>query len=689
MESLQIHRSVCAKDCYDTCALQVTVAAGQVVAVTGDPGHPTTAGFVCEKVRRSAELVRPAGRVLQPLLRTGPKGTAAFRPCSWTEAMDQIAARLQEICRTYGPEAVLPYSYAGTVGVINRGSMDRRFFHRLGASHLARTICSTAGGEGYRHTVGALVGTEPEAMADARLIINWGLNARATNIHAVPYMQAARRRGATVVNIDCVPQGMDGMADLTLTPRPGTDGALALGLMYVMIADGLYDADYVAQWTVGFDELAQRVLAFPPERVEAITGVPAGQIWQLADLYATTHPSFIRVGAGMQHQTNGGQTVRNITCLTGLAGAWQHAGGGMLYANTELFPINRAALERPDLLASPRRTLNMNRLGEALTAVQPPVQALLVYSSNPAVVAPDQGRVLTGLARPDLFTVVHDLVLTDTAMYADVVLPATSQFESLDLYVSYWHPYVQVADAIVAPPGEAVSNTEVFRRLAAAMGFTEPCFQDSDEDLVRQALDDPQFRAAGITLESLRAAGHLRMAPPEQTARPFATGFPTPSGKLEFYSATLAARGHDPLPWYTPPGEGPEATPDLYARYPLSFITLSSRFLINSTFANIPAIAGREKQPLLLIHPDDAVVRGIADGATVRVWNDRGQCRLRAAVTGGIRPGVVAARGQWWNQHFRGGANVNQTTAQHLTDLGAGSTFNTNLVQVAPDAADP
>lgn len=673
-------RVICPHDCPDTCGIIAHVRDGRLVAVSGDPDHPTTRGFLCAKAQHYVDKVYSPDRVLTPLKRVGAKGEGRFKAISWDEALETIFKRFQEIIASNGADSILPYSYYGTMGVLSADSMDRRFFNRLGAARLERTICSAAGRAGYDFTIGAALGTDPETTVEARFIIVWGGNTTTSNVHQMPFFLEAKRRGARLVVIDPRRTRTADLADEFLPVYPGTDGALALAMMNVIIHDRLYDQDYVAATTLGFEELAQRVKDYPPERVAAIVGLDAETIRRLAREYATTQPSFIRIGMGLQRHSNGGLAVRTIACLPSLVGSWRYRGGGALYSNSGAFPFDAQALERPDLVIGRPRTLNMNQLGQALLDNQRPIRALYVYNSNPLAIAPNQRKVLAGLRREDLFTVVHEMHMTDTTAYADVVLPATSQFEQTDLFRSYWHLYLQLNEPAIAPLGQARSNFVVFRQLAQRMGFAEPCFRDSEDDVLRQALgnDHPFFH--GITLERLRREGRVRVNLPPA---PFADGaFPTPSGKVEFRSQRMEKLGLDPLPFFVPSAESPTGSPELHARYPLTLITPAALHFLNSSFANIPALIQAEKRPTVEISPEDAAARGIAEGDLVRVWNDRGEFWGHAAVGDKVRPGVVCSTSVWWNRFSPGGVNCNQTTPDRLSDLGRGATFFTNLVQV-------
>jgi anaerobic selenocysteine-containing dehydrogenase len=680
--ALKIVRAACPHDCPDTCAMLVTVRDGRAIRIGGDPDHPVTQGFLCAKVSRYIERTYHQDRLRYPLRRVGPRGAGQWRRISWDEALDEIAGRFRSIIAEYGPQAILPYSYAGAWGMLMYASMDRRFFHKLGASLLDRTICATAGYEGYSYTVGAGVGTDPEQYANARLILLWGTNTLTSNPHLWPFIKRARANGARVIAIDPYRSRTAQQCDEHLALNVGTDAALALGMLHVIFAEGLEDRAYLRDYTVGEAELRARAAEYDPERVAAITGLRVEQIVELARSYATTQPAAIRINYGMQRHAGGGMAVRTVATLPAVVGAWRYPAGGILLSSSGSFPVNLDALSRPDLIPPGTRTINMNRLGEALTtAADPPVKALFVYNCNPAAVAPDQQRVLAGLMRDDLFVVVHEQFPTDTCDYADIVLPATTQLEHADIHKGYGHLYLLWNEPSIAPLGEALPNTEVFRRLAARMGLDDPCFQDSDEDMARQALasDHPALR--GITLERLREHGWLRLNLPEAYA-PFAQGgFPTPSGKCELYSARMAADGYDPLPTFTPPAESPQTAPELAARYPLALLTPPAHHFLNSSFVNV--LKRYEDRPHVEIHPADAAQRAIGEGDLVRVFNDRGEFRLPAALTDRVKPGLVVAPSIWWRKLTPDGQGVNTTTSQALSDMGGGATFYDNLVEVA------
>jgi anaerobic selenocysteine-containing dehydrogenase len=668
----------------------VTLEGDRAVALAGDGGHPFTNGFLCHKVSRYLERVYHPQRLTHPLRHSGPKGAGEFVRISWDEALDEIACRFREIAAgPDGPQAILPYSYCGTMGKIQSQSLDRRFFHRLGASKLDRTICATAGGEGYTYTIGARVGMAPEAFAESRFIINWGSNTVVTNSHLWVLMLQARQRGAKIVTIDPYRCRTAERSDWHILPRVGTDAALALGMMHVIFRDGLDDRDYLEGFTIGADKLRERVLRdYGVDRVSSITGLAPAEIERLAQEYARTRPAAIRINYGLQRHRGGGMAIRTIACLPALVGAWRDYAGGVLLSTSSMFPLNYQALERPDLSPPGTRTVNMTQLAEALHGELPgpPVRALYVYNSNPAAVAPDQRRVLAGLKRDDLFTVVHEQFATDTVDYADLVLPATTQLEHFDLHTAYGHHWVQVNRPCIAPQAEARCNTWVFRQLATRLGFEPAVFQVSDEELAREALwegtGSTPYALQGITLDRLVCEGPLRLnVPPRFT--PFAEGrFPTESGKCELHSNRMAAAGLDPLPAHIAPAESAESDSELAKRYPLQLISPPSPHFLNSTFANIESLRRAAREPELEIHTDDAAARQIAQRGRVRVFNDRGSFEAVAVVGNSVRPGVVVAPGIWWNKLTGDRANANATTSSRLTDMGGGATFFDNLVEV-------
>jgi len=718
----RIVHTVCSHDCPDSCAVLVTVnEEGRAVKVEGDPKQPVTRGFLCGKVAKYLDRVYAPDRVLYPLKRKSkaqkgprPRGREheAFERVSWDQALDAIAARLQETSDRYGPESILPYSYAGTIGVLGFGSMDRRFFHRLGGSQLDRTICSEAGGQAWNLVYGKKLGTPTEDFRLAKLILAWGANIHGNNIHLWPFVEEARRNGARLIVIDPYRTRTAAVADRHIAIRPGTDVALALGMMHVILNEGLEDRAYIDEMTHGFDALAERVREYTPERVAAWTGMTAGEIERLAREYATTRPAALRLNYGVQRSENGGAAVRAIAMLPALTGAWKMRGGGGQLSMSGGFAWDKKALERPDLaLASPlgrlARVVNMSELGQALTesgtkglgteglkaaADGPAVHALFVYNSNPGAIAPNHNAVRRGLERADLFTVVHEQFFTDTTDYADFVLPATTFLEHTDVQGAYGHYFVQLSQQAIAPRGEARSNVWLFGQLAQRMGFSEPCFRDTQEEMIRQALAigaDGRSTNAGmehITVEELEREGHVPLAihaaPEAEPFLPYTAGpLATPSGKIEFYSEALAAAGLDGLPGFVPPVESRWGA--MAKQYPLELLARKNDNYMNSTFANLPGhrkMEARTNQKLE-IHPQDAEARGVGEGDVVRVFNERGTIELTVMLNAHLPAGVVAARLDWAKRH-PGGANVNALTSERLTDIGGGATFYSTLVEV-------
>ncbi len=664
--------------------MEVSVENGRAVEVRGSSRHPPTGGTLCTKVARYLDRTYSSERVLHPMKRIGAKGEGKFERVSWDEALAAIAERYTAIARSAeGPQAIVPYSYAGTMGLVQSSSMDRRFFHRLGASLLDRTICASAGKAGWVATLGAAMGTDVMQFAHGKLILIWGSNSIASNLHFWTRAQEAKRNGAKLIAIDPYRSATADKCHQHIAPLPGTDAALALGMMHVLIAEKLIDRDYIDRYTLGFEALAARAEQYPPSRVAAICGITEAEIIGLARDYGHIKPAAIRLNYGLQRHAGGGNAVRAIACLPALTGAWRDAAGGALLSSSGNYPVDTAALERPDLIQGSPRTINMSAIGDALSdARDPPLRAIYVYNSNPVAIAPDSVKVAAGFAREDLFCVVHEIFRTDTADYADILLPATTQLEHLDVHSSYGHLYVQANNASIAPIGEAKPNTEVFRLLARRMGFHEPCFADSDEDLARQAFryDDP--RMAGADWETLKANGFARLALPQDYA-PFALGgFPTPSGRCEFHSAALAAQGHDPVPTFVPPRESAASNPELARRFPLAFISPPARNFLNSSFANLPAFLDEEKTPWLDLHPEDASARQLADGERVRIRNDRGSFTATLRVSDRARRGVAVAPSVWWKKLAPDGANANAVTSQALTDFGRAATFYDCLVEV-------
>jgi anaerobic selenocysteine-containing dehydrogenase len=739
----KVVHAACPHDCPDACGVLITVEDGRARKIQGDPAHPVTRGFLCAKVAKYLDRVYSPERVLYPMRRAGAKGASEqalgsrhgalgkeesagknaratpseFERITWDEALDEIAIRFKQIAREFGSEAILPYSYGGTLGALNGGSMDRRLFHRLGASQLERTICSAAGEAGLKSVTGAKLGTEPEQFAQSRYIIAWGANIHGNNVHLWPFIEEARRAGAKLVVIDPYKTRTAACADWYIPIHPGTDVALALGMMNVIISERLYDADYVDKYTLGFEQLREKVREYPPERVAHWTGIGAQDIFKLAREYATARPGVIRMNYGVQRSQNGGTATRAIAMLPCITGSWKEVGGGLQLSTSDSYGLDKQALTMPELmndaLGRPARVVNMVQLGKALNELDnPPVKALFVYNSNPAAVCPNHNEVIRGLMRPDLFTVVHEQFFTDTTDYADIVLPATTFFEHKDLQTGYGHYYLQMSNQAIEPLGECRSNVELFRGLAERMGFGDACFRESAEGMIDRALSSQNPWLRGIDRERLEREGHVRMnfaasgsglqtsegaRGPEDSALgtekfvgknarataswflPFAQGnFRTPSGKAELYSEQLKREGLDPVAEFVPPSESRYG--DGKGQFPLELLARKADNFLNSTFTNILAVQTMEKTGLLEISSEDARARGISDGDSVRVFNQRGEIQLTARVNGSLR-GIVCAKLNW-AKFTPGGRNINVLTSEKLTDMGNSATFYSVLVEV-------
>src|SRR5262244_1534502 len=674
--------SVCPHDCPSCCSLVVTVDDGRLTSVTGNPDHPFTRGVICGKVREYAERVHSPLRVLTPLRRVGRKGAGDFVPVSWDEAVGTIAERWRGIAATDGGEAILPFSYAGSMGQVQYYA-GHPLFHALGASRLDRTICVTTAYAGWRATVGAVTGNDSEQMVGADLVVLWGVNASYSTINVMTLVKQARARGAHVVAIDPYRTPTAENADEHLMVRPGTDAALALAVMHVLVAEGRIDRAYIERATVGFERLAEHLRAYSPAAVAPIVGLDADTIVRFARRYGGSPRTLIRVGIGLSRHENGAMTCRTLACLPALTGAYADPNGGALLSTGGAFGFDYAVLERPDLMPTPApRIINMIQLGRALTdpAMTPPVRGLYVYSSNPAAVCPDQTLVLRGLAREDLFTVVHEQVMTDTAHYADIVLPATTSMEHLDLYRSFGHFYLQYTEPVIPPQGEARSNWDVFAALSRAMGVATEHYARGYEAVLGAALAGGEPHVRAITLERLKRDKSVRLALPRPYL-PFADGAPTPSGKVEFVAASLAAQGLPVLPTWTPLAEGP-AHADLVARFPLQCIVPPNRFFLNSSFSQSDRLRRRQGTPVVMLAPEDAARRGIGDGDAVRVESPRGAARFTAQITDATRPGVAVIEGIWWHRFHPGGLGVNVLTDDRVADMGGGPAFHSNLVEV-------
>lgn len=677
----RVVKAACPHDCPDGCAMQVSVdESGMATAVGGDPEHPVTAGFLCGKVSNYLERVYAPDRLLHPLVREGAKGEASFRRASWDEALDRCAAGLREAIDRHGRESVLPYSYMGTMGLLQENAMSARLFDALGASGLERTICATAGMTGTVATHGLSPEVDPEEWPHARHLLVWGWNPMSTAPHLWRLLLEARKRGAKLVVVDPYRSRTARVADDHLRPLPGTDGALALGMMRAILDAGEQDEEWCRAHTVGYDDLLARLGERTVAEWASVCGVPAGEIERVALGFARARPALLRLGVGAQRHAGAPMAYRTIACLPALTGAWRDRGGGFSYIPTATASaVDSSSLQRPDLSPGPSRTINMSKLGEALTdeELAPPVAALVVWSSNPAQIAPDQERVLAGLRREDLFTIVVEQFMTDTAAHADVVLPATTQLEHLDAVVSWGHHYVTWNEPAIAPLGEAKPNTEVFRLLARRLGLEDPCFAQSDEEMMAELFEGSP---GGIALDDLRGRGWVKVDLGQGPAPHAAGGFVTGSGKLELRTAWLADAGIDPVPFYDPPAEVADAA--LAGRYPLALLTPKTHLYLNSTFPNQPRLHAAQPEPRVVVHPEDAAARGIGDGAWVRVFNDRGEYNVRVSVSDDTRPGVAVAPMGWWNADYETGRSSQATTSQRLTVLGSAPTFNDNRVQI-------
>lgn len=665
--------AVCPLDCPDTCSLLVDVEDGKITKINGDKNHPITKGAICNKTRHMPSLIHHPNRILAPMKRVGKKGKGKFQPITWEEAYRTIKEKFTDIIEQYGAEAILPYSFYGNMGVLNSNGMDRRFFHKLGASLLERSICSVAGGEGFKMTMGSSGGVEPEEIPESKLIIIWGCNLLSTNMHAVMPITKARKKGAKIIVIDVHENRTAKWADDFILIRPGSDAALALGIMHLLIKNNHLHHEFIENYTTGFEELKEAAKEYTPQKVTELTGITEEKLQELANLYGTISPSFIRIGNGLQHHENGGMIVRSIACLPALTGQWVHVGGGATKSNGTYGDINSFSVERPDLLPEVTpRTINMNQLGRALLQKnEPPIKALFVYSCNPAQVAPDAASVRKGLSREDLFTVVHEIQVTDTVAYADIVLPATTSFENLDLFTSYWHQYVMLNESALPPQGEAKSNFTLFKELAHVMGFAEECFLDAEEDMIRQALNNPDNPPLQeITYEQLKERKYIRLHTQKEKLwqEP-----PTPSGKIELFSTNMQVKGMPPVPAHIPLSD---------STYPLRFIPAPNHSFLNSTYGNVEKLQKQEKQPTVYINEIDAEQRGIQTGDKVVLFNQRGSCQLFAHVGNEVLPGVAVSQGLWWKNDELNYSSVNDLTPDTLSDLGNGATFFSGTVDV-------
>ncbi|WP_017726943.1 molybdopterin-dependent oxidoreductase [Halalkalibacterium ligniniphilum] len=667
----RINKSVCPHNCPDTCGLMVTVEDQKLKRLTGDKQHPVTKGVICEKIRNGyIEKIYGKDRLLRPLKRKGKKGSGDFQEISWDEAIDEIVATYQRILEQHGSRSILPYSYSGTIGVIQNGSMDRRFFNRLGSAVLDRTICSAAGNAAFVYTMGAQVGVNPEETVEAKLIIVWGGNIVLSNMHQWLYIREAKKRGAFVIVVDVEENETARQADWFIQIKPGTDAALALGIMNILVKNKWYDSSFLKKHTTGVEELFDHVKDYEVERVAAITGVKPMDIIKLANRYGAESRSFIRIGNGQQHHRCGGMSTRAILCLPALVGAWQYRGCGALFFNLKQGELFSDILQRTDLRKEKARVVNMNQIGEALLNKEQPIYSLFVYNSNPAAVAQGQTKLLEGLMREDLFTVVHDQRLTDTARFADLVLPATTAFEHGDLYRSYWHRYWQMSKPVISPIGESKSNTDLFRLLAKAFGFTDPCFQEEDEALMQQALFG-ELPINAVIWDTFKSGKPVKFEAKASLSEmePWVDGkYETPSQKIELYSEKMKQEGLFPLPLYEE---------EKGSKHRFSLITPPHRLGLNSQF-----IDKTKEEPRLEIHVDDAAFFNIQDGNWIRIWNENGEVKCRATVSTRTQQGVLIGRGVWWHRNFQGKGNFNRLTSSQLSDMGGGATFFSTTVSV-------
>lgn len=705
--------TACPHDCPDTCSMLAHVetsseGATRLVGVAGNPDNPYTRGNLCRKVAHYEERVYSPDRLLYPMRRIGPKGGGQFERIEWEAALAEITTRWKQIIAETGPEAIQPYSYAGTMGVVNMSACDGRLWNRMGASRLLRTICSSAAEAGYSYVYGWSGGLDPEEFARSKFIIAWGTNLSSTNVHLMPFIRESQANGATFVVIDPYRTRTANAADWFIQPKPGTDAMLALGMAHVIFTENLHDEAFLDANTIGWQQFRARCTEYTPDRVAAITGLETEEIIRLARAYATQTPSAIRLGYGLSRTGNGGGMVRAIATLPAVIGAWGKPSSGLLLSTSAHFPLNWQAVKRPDLKPTPGepscadkgrtlpRAVNMNEIGRALLeANEPPIRALYVYNSNPAGVAPDTNRVLAGLGREDLFTVVHEQMMTDTARYADIILPATSQMECLDLMRAYGHLYINLCQPAIEPLGESRANIDVLNELANRMGYEDAAFSESAETIIRAALHSDSPRMVGITYEYLLEHGFARLQMQEEGEKrkekeavpvnyqPSILNWLTPSGKIELYSNQAAQDGYDPLPNYEPPAESVEADPELGREFPINLLSPAAHHFLNTTFSNLPSLQRGEKEPRIWIHPQDAELREIADGDWLRVWNRRGDARLKAVVSENVKPGVAWSPSLWWQRDSPCNRNVNALTSDRLTDMGGGSTFHSNLVQFA------
>ncbi len=663
--SPEFKRSVCPYDCPDACGLLLTVDKDQIVGIKGDDQHPYTRGKLCGKMQFYPKVIHSPQRLIQPLIRIGRKGAGEFQPITWDKAVKIISQKWTELIAQGQAESILPYSYAGTMGLLQTNA-GHAFFHKLGASRLNRTICSPAKGEGWKALMGDTQGMRPEEVVHSDFIIIWGLNAVATNFHFIPDLQTARSRGAKVVLIETYRTPTAALADQVILIKPGTDGALALGMMYILVRDGLANQSFIQHYVSGFEQFQQDVLPqYSPDKVSAITGVSTADLEQLARAYGTARAAYIQIGSGMSRYGNGAMTTRIISALPAVTGAWQQLGGGCFNSTSMKQAFKMTEITREDFMNQPTRIVNMNELGQVLCTAQPPVDSLYVYNTNPVAVNPDQNRVIEGLSREDLFTVVHERFMTDTARYADIVLPATTSAEHSDFYRAYGHHYLQRAYPAIAPRGESKSNWDVFRLLATAMGWEDAFFRQSADDLIDHVLEFPNELCQGIRAHDWQSGQAVAATLPADSKM----NFLTPSGKIEFYNEFLAEK----LPRYLPPFSGPES---------LHLVVAPSVQTLNSTFTEQQQLSASRGKMSLLMNPNDAKQRSLSSGQAIIAQNNLGEVEFLLKVTDDVLAGTVIAEGVWSMAQTYSGRSVNALLSAKLTDLGEGSTLSDNCVEV-------
>jgi anaerobic selenocysteine-containing dehydrogenase len=689
--SRSIIKGACPHDCPDTCALLTTVEGDRAIHITGDPDHPVTQGWLCAKVRPYLDRVYHPDRLTRPLRRAGAKGEGQWQPITWTDAVHEISSRWHSIIAEYGASAILPYSYSGTLGLVQLAVCNARFWNRMGASGLERSICGAAAETAVMLTIGARLAPDPSDIPHAKLILIWGHNPSSTSPHLVPFIRKAQRNGAYVVVIDPRRTLSARSADEHLQPHPASDGALALGLMHVLFAENLHDEPWLKAHARGWEELRQRVNDYPPERVSSITGIAPEVIMALARRYGATKPALLKFADGVQRHQNGGQTSRALACLPAIVGQYGVRGGGLFYSTSDYVSWDAKAVGHASECPPTPRVINMNRLGAALIGEvnDPPIQSLYVFCANPATSTPNSQAVTAGLQRKDLFTVVHDQFLTDSARYADIVLPATTQLEHVDLHKAYGHRNLQYNTPAIPPVGESKSNWDVMRLLAAAMGYDEPWLNQDATEVIAEVLEASRAangRLAGVTMERMSSEGTVPLEFGVDSIVPFSDGkFPTPSGKVELRCDAMAAIGLDPLPVHHTPTEfetDPKFGPSAEQR--LMLISGASHHFVSSSMANQPKLEAKEGSPYIEINPADATSRGIVEGQDVSVENERGSCVLRAIITADVQPGVAVAPKGRWATRSPDGRNINWTTSDALGDLAGQSTFHSNRVFVRP-----